>query len=247
MADLTFADSHNIVAYLEKSEDNADFAEIVNFLDASPIRQGKDFPGTVTPLFATMLIQPQEDVGEGLGQPIESQHIPTTASPSHVEPIPNVASSSHPKKTQKHSVERAATTATSLDVEQGSGGSPRRHGYHIEGQNCSNAKLESDSITDDITLAKTLVKRKSSASRSQKDKGVMFKEPSEPATTSRPQSHIPSKDKGKGIILQAELDEEAKLEREREREKEASKAATIAEWDDVQAMMDADYELAAKL
>ncbi|GJT07983.1 hypothetical protein Tco_0842445 [Tanacetum coccineum] len=37
MADLTFADSHNMVAYLEKSEDKADFAEIVNFLNASPI------------------------------------------------------------------------------------------------------------------------------------------------------------------------------------------------------------------
>ncbi|GKD34346.1 hypothetical protein Tco_1249855 [Tanacetum coccineum] len=37
MADLIFADSHNMVAYLEKSEDNADFAEIVDFLNASPI------------------------------------------------------------------------------------------------------------------------------------------------------------------------------------------------------------------
>ncbi|GJT82759.1 hypothetical protein Tco_1057101 [Tanacetum coccineum] len=38
MADLIFADSHNMVVYMEKSEDNADFAEIVNFLNASPIR-----------------------------------------------------------------------------------------------------------------------------------------------------------------------------------------------------------------
>ncbi|GJS01871.1 hypothetical protein Tco_0318379 [Tanacetum coccineum] len=38
MADLIFADSHNMMAYLEKSEDNADFAEIVDFLNASPIR-----------------------------------------------------------------------------------------------------------------------------------------------------------------------------------------------------------------
>ncbi|GKC03113.1 hypothetical protein Tco_0994723 [Tanacetum coccineum] len=41
------------------------------------------------------------------------------------------------------------------------------------------------------------------------------------------------------------LDEEARLKRERK--EEASKAANITEWDDVQAMMDADYELAAKL
>ncbi|GKA06391.1 hypothetical protein Tco_0685615 [Tanacetum coccineum] len=171
MADLIFADSHNMVAYLEKSEDNADFAEIDNFLNASPIRflqqflnnqienlaavfndeydtpshtkkvfanmrrQVKDFSGTVTPLFAIMLIQSQ----------------------AMEEPIPIVASSSQPKMTQKHrttkrkateisqssgpttliadetvheergdSVERVATTATSLDAEHGSGGSPRR-------------------------------------------------------------------------------------------------------------------------
>ncbi|GKD12592.1 ribonuclease H-like domain, reverse transcriptase, RNA-dependent DNA polymerase [Tanacetum coccineum] len=120
-------------------------------------RQGKDFLGTVTPLFATMLIQSQAVEGEGSGQPTKPQHTPNTASPSHVEPIPIVASSSQPKKTKKHrktkrkateisqssgpttlvadetiheekedSVEMAATTATSLDAEQGSGGSPRR-------------------------------------------------------------------------------------------------------------------------
>ncbi|GKG49596.1 hypothetical protein Tco_0518370, partial [Tanacetum coccineum] len=44
--------------------------------------------------------------------------------------------------------------------------------------------------------------------------------------------------------LQAELDEEAKLEREKE---EDSKAANITNWDYVQAIIDADYVLAAKL
>ncbi|GJU19139.1 putative ribonuclease H-like domain-containing protein [Tanacetum coccineum] len=343
-------------------------------------RQRKDILGTMTSLFATMLIQPQADVGEGSGQPTESQHTPTTASPSHVELIPTVASSSHSKKTQKHRktkrkatkiyqssgpttlvadeiiheergdhVERAATTATSLEAEHGSELSKQSndppllrvntlgseedsmklqelmdlcikfservlaleniktaHDLEITNLKKRVKKLEKkkksrtqqlkrstaevttasvpsdvdvsaasptrpvdDSITDDITLAETLMKIKSSASKSQKDKGVMFKEPSKPTTTSRPQYQIPAKDKGKGIMqepekpvkvkdkdqieydanvaqrLQAELAEEARLERERE--EEASKAANIAEWDDVQAMMDADYELAAKL
>ncbi|GJU90448.1 hypothetical protein Tco_1302871 [Tanacetum coccineum] len=115
-------------------------------------RQGKDFSGTITPLFATMLIQPQAVEGEGSGQPTEPQHTPTTASPSNIEPIPIIASSSHPKKTHKRrktkrkateisqssgpttlvadetvheergdSMERAATTAASLDAEQDSG------------------------------------------------------------------------------------------------------------------------------
>ncbi|GJU15877.1 hypothetical protein Tco_1143843 [Tanacetum coccineum] len=71
-----------------------------------------------------------------------------------------------------------------------------------------------------------------------------MQEPSESGTrVTVPPLQIDPKDKGKR--LQVELDEEARLERERE--ERASKAANIAEWDGVQAIMDADYELAAKL
>nr|GEZ93712.1 hypothetical protein [Tanacetum cinerariifolium] len=38
MANLTFVDSHNMVAYLEKSAKKVDFAEIVDFLNANSIR-----------------------------------------------------------------------------------------------------------------------------------------------------------------------------------------------------------------
>ncbi|GJZ29455.1 hypothetical protein Tco_0574102 [Tanacetum coccineum] len=38
MEALKFADSHNMVAYLDKSTENADFDEIVDFLNANPIR-----------------------------------------------------------------------------------------------------------------------------------------------------------------------------------------------------------------
>ncbi|GJZ16025.1 hypothetical protein Tco_0551702 [Tanacetum coccineum] len=47
MVDLIFVDSHNMVAYLEKSEDNADFAEIVDFPNASPIRYALTVSPTV--------------------------------------------------------------------------------------------------------------------------------------------------------------------------------------------------------
>ncbi|GKA11412.1 ribonuclease H-like domain-containing protein [Tanacetum coccineum] len=89
--------------------------------------------------------------GEGSGQPTKPQHTPTTALPSNIEPIPIISSSSQPQKTQKRrktkrpteisescgpttlvadetihedrgdSMERAATTAISLDADQGSG------------------------------------------------------------------------------------------------------------------------------
>ncbi|GKB56660.1 putative ribonuclease H-like domain-containing protein, partial [Tanacetum coccineum] len=118
---------------------------------------------------------------------------------------------------------------------------------------------------EDLNIAQTFIKMKSEKSKA---KGVTMQEPSESGTRVRvPPPQIDLKDKGKAKMvepekrkkkkdqikydadvaqrLQAELDEEAMLERERE--EGASKAANIAEWDDVQAMMDADYELAIKL
>ncbi|GJU54478.1 hypothetical protein Tco_1228192 [Tanacetum coccineum] len=108
-------------------------------------RKGKDFLGTVTPLFSSMLAQ-QADIGEGSGQPTDPQHTSTSAQPSNKEPI-TVPSSSQPKKTHRprkakrateisqssrsislvadetvtkereDRMERAATTASSLEAE----------------------------------------------------------------------------------------------------------------------------------
>ncbi|GJW63735.1 hypothetical protein Tco_0115619 [Tanacetum coccineum] len=118
---------------------------------------------------------------------------------------------------------------------------------------------------EDLIIAQTLMKMRSEKS---KVRGVVMQEPSETATrpTVPPQQHDP-KEKGKAkmveqekpfkkkdqikfdeevaqrlqVQLQAELEEEERLAKQREED------ANIAEWDDVQAMMDADYELAARL
>nr|GFB13833.1 hypothetical protein [Tanacetum cinerariifolium] len=97
-------------------------------------RQGKDFSERVTPVFETMLIQHPAEVGEGSGQPTKSQHTPTTASPSHLIPIPTVASSYETVHEEREDiVERAATTASSLEVEQDSDVETQgRYGQDIE-------------------------------------------------------------------------------------------------------------------
>ncbi|GJX76354.1 putative ribonuclease H-like domain-containing protein [Tanacetum coccineum] len=112
-------------------------------------RKGKDFSGTVTPLFSSMLAQ-QADMGEGSRHPTDPQHTSTSAQPSNEKQI-TAPSSSQPKKTYKRRkpkkvteipqsseptnlvadevvheergdiMEKAATTATSLDVEKDSG------------------------------------------------------------------------------------------------------------------------------
>ncbi|GJX39622.1 hypothetical protein Tco_0252925 [Tanacetum coccineum] len=103
----------------------------------------------------------------------------------------------------------------------------------------------------------------------QRAKGIAFREPVESTITTTVPSQK-SKDKGKAIIIepekplkkkdQTELDEElareieaeeqAELEiiqKERAVQEEASRVAIYEEWDNEQAMMEADYELAANL
>ncbi|GJY97188.1 putative ribonuclease H-like domain-containing protein [Tanacetum coccineum] len=48
--------------------------------------QGKDFSGKDTPLFPTMTVQAQEQVGEGSEIPTDSHHTPTTTQPSTSKP-----------------------------------------------------------------------------------------------------------------------------------------------------------------
>ncbi|GJT56255.1 hypothetical protein Tco_0991309 [Tanacetum coccineum] len=293
-----------MVAYLEKSTEHADFDEIVDFLNASPIRyaltienltptfndefatpshtkkvfanirrQGKDFSGTVTPLFSTMLIQPQADMGEGSGQLTKPQHTPTPASPSNIEPIPissgptTLVEDETVHEERGDIMERAATTATSLDIEQDSGsGSGPRHQDTILGDRpaqtrvlaLENVKTAQDApITtagvsvstaepttppptttliedEDLTIAQTLMKMRRKSIMKEPEKPVKLKSKDQIAY-----------DKEVAQRLQEELDKEARLKRERE--EEASNAALIEEWDNVQAMMDADYELATRI
>ncbi|GJZ35010.1 hypothetical protein Tco_0580827 [Tanacetum coccineum] len=118
---------------------------------------------------------------------------------------------------------------------------------------------------EDLIIAQTLMKMKSEKS---KVKGVTMQEPSKTALrpTVPPPQHDP-KDKGKAIMtepeiplkkksqiefdrevsqilqaqMQVELEEEERLAKQREEDE------NIVVWDDVQATMDADYELAARL
>ncbi|GJR79028.1 hypothetical protein Tco_0149813 [Tanacetum coccineum] len=86
----------------------------------------------------------------------------------------------------------------------------------------------------EVTLAQELVQIQTSKPKA---KGVVIQEPSEITTTT---PSIPSKDKGKGIMLEEE-------ERAARRREEEANIALIESWDNTHAMMEADYELAARL
>ncbi|GKD46888.1 hypothetical protein Tco_1271533 [Tanacetum coccineum] len=104
-------------------------------------RVGKGFSGRVTPLFPTMVVQNQSELGEGSAIPTDPHHTPTitqsstqpqktqkprkpkrkdTQVPQPSDPSENVADEAVHKELGD-SLVRAATTASSLEAEQDSG------------------------------------------------------------------------------------------------------------------------------
>ncbi|GJX42656.1 putative ribonuclease H-like domain-containing protein [Tanacetum coccineum] len=93
---LKFVDSHNMVAYLEKSQENADFDEIVDFLNANPIRYA--------------LTTQKHRKTKRKATEISQSSRPTTLVAVGIV-----------NKERRDKMERAATTAASLEAEQDSG------------------------------------------------------------------------------------------------------------------------------
>ncbi|GJR28991.1 hypothetical protein Tco_1105223 [Tanacetum coccineum] len=131
-------------------------------------------------------------------------------------------------------------------------------------------KSATTTTVDELTLAQTLIEIKAAKP---KVRGVMIQEPSEfttTTTTTTPAASKPSQDKGKAKMiesekplkkkdqimydqevalnlqaqLQAELEEEERLTRQKEEE---ANIALIESWDNTQAMMDVDYQMAQQL
>ncbi|GKA15818.1 hypothetical protein Tco_0695565 [Tanacetum coccineum] len=95
---------HNMVAYLEKTDVNAEFHEIIDFNRVATFTMpshGKHFSGKVTPLFASMLVQPTEDEGATSERPSEPQPTPSPPHPSkanvepQTDPSPRPSPSTH--------------------------------------------------------------------------------------------------------------------------------------------------------
>ncbi|GJZ34264.1 hypothetical protein Tco_0579700 [Tanacetum coccineum] len=100
MAGLNFADSHNMVAYLETSIEDVDFAEIVDFLNVNPIR----YALIVSPTIYVSCIEQFWSTAKTKAVNNETQiHAKTVT------------------KEKEDRMERVATTASSLEAEQDSG------------------------------------------------------------------------------------------------------------------------------
>ncbi|GJZ02679.1 hypothetical protein Tco_0520640 [Tanacetum coccineum] len=230
-------------------------------------RKEKDFSGRVTLLFASMLA-PLVVEGEGSGEPSELQPAPFTAQPRIEEqiptsvPIPNVADEVVFKEWDNRVV-RATTTAASLDAPQasgnisktqsmamsddplsqeiGTGGSPRDSG----GGHGQEMEFETEVYTaEDVSIAGAAVT--TAGAFITKDKGKAKMDESEPEQT---KIKLQQRQERAGyeatIRLQEQLDEE---ERKRiARVHEEASSFNIEEWEDIQATIKADEELAQRI
>ncbi|GKB53677.1 hypothetical protein Tco_0904430 [Tanacetum coccineum] len=106
---------------------------------------------------------------------------------------------------------------------------------------------------EDLTIAKTLVKMRSEKAK-EKEKGVVLIDEEEPpslnrsTTTLQPLPTIDPKDKELAQRLhEEELVELDRAQKERQKQEEATSAALAKDFDEIQARIDADHELAVRL
>ncbi|GJW46730.1 hypothetical protein Tco_0078376 [Tanacetum coccineum] len=96
--------------------------------------------------------------------------------------------------------------------------------------------------TEEITLAQALEALKTSKPKD-KGKGIMIEEPVKPM---KKKDQI-SFDEEVALKLQAEFDEEERLARDKDEKEKEANIALIETWDDIQAKIDVDYQLAERL
>ncbi|GJT35211.1 hypothetical protein Tco_0925630 [Tanacetum coccineum] len=87
---ILWLDKHNIVAYLRSLKGKLEFHEIIDFLKRIPSSCSH---WNVTPLFASMLVQPTEDEGAHSERPSKAQPTPSPAHTSEVPFEPHIDSS----------------------------------------------------------------------------------------------------------------------------------------------------------
>ncbi|GJZ97225.1 hypothetical protein Tco_0669678 [Tanacetum coccineum] len=112
----------------------------------------------------------------------------------------------------------------------------------VDALNVSTAATTVTITTKEITLAQAHEALKTSKP---KVKGIVFQEP-EPVKPMKKKDQI-SFDEETALKLQAKFEEEEGLAREKAKKEKEANIALIEEWDDIQAKIDVDHQLAKRL
>ncbi|GJX40674.1 uncharacterized mitochondrial protein-like protein [Tanacetum coccineum] len=180
-----------------KSQKNLCYTSHTKKIFANMRRQGKDFSGRETPLFPTMIVQAQEEMGEGSTMPTDPHHTPIITQPSSSQPQKKQKSRSwmiqedHQTREEKFDdidadidilpVERCFSTASTIPV--------------------SAATITEDEITLAQALAELKsVKPKVTTATTTTTKKIILQSPSESITTTT--TPFLQRTRGKGIMVE---------------------------------------------
>ncbi|GJR59067.1 putative ribonuclease H-like domain-containing protein [Tanacetum coccineum] len=240
-------------------------------------REGKGFSGRVTPLFQTMMVQAPEELEPITDEAVNQEYVPIHSNDPLLSGEDSLKLKELVKKLERRNksrtlglkrlrkVGRTARIESFEDEGLGAQEDASKQGRKIadldaDAEVVSTAKVTTVSATTttivELTLAQTLIEIKAA-----KPKAVTTAATTTTTAVIRPNARgvakmiepeKPLKKKHQILIdkeiaqklqaqLNAELEEEEKLAKQREED------ANIAEWDNVQARIDANYELAARL
>ncbi|GJR36658.1 hypothetical protein Tco_1212342 [Tanacetum coccineum] len=230
-------------------------------------REGKGFSKAITPLFDTMMVQATEDLGKGLELPTDTYHTPIITQPSSSKPRKKHKS----RRTQRKEIEvpqdespneESIPTPSNdpLPNDDTAGKSEEQSAKVAEmevstadpvttvGEVITTTDIEASAVNVEVTKPKAITTAATTITAAvtrPKAKGAVIQEPSEtPSLKPIVSSQKPSQPKEKGKAKMVEP--ERPLKRKEQREEEANIALT-ADWDNIKAMMDTDYKLAARL
>nr|GEU34034.1 hypothetical protein [Tanacetum cinerariifolium] len=213
-----------------------------------------------------MVIQNQSRMGEGSAMPTDPHHTPTILQPSLSQPQKThkpmkpkrkdtqVPQPSDPTKSVTdeavykelgNSLVRIAITASSLEVEQDSESSGKEESF---GEDASKQERRIDAIDADKDI--TMVSVQDDAEMfdvndvldGEEGKAIMVEEPVKPKK--KEQIWL---DEEAAKRLQEQFNKEERLPKERAQKEKEANIALIEEWDDVQAKIHVDYQLAERL
>ncbi|GKD10405.1 hypothetical protein Tco_1190090 [Tanacetum coccineum] len=196
--------------------------------------KGKErFSGRETPLFQTMVVQEQAEMGEGSVNPTDPHHTPTI-----IQPSPQPQNKQKPRKPKRNDTQIVTPPKSDLQRNALKSAKVQEKGDVIEDPSVPVITV-SASTKDSAATITTATRSKELFFKSQ-DKGKRkMVEPEKPMKKKeliRLVEEIASK-------LQAEFDEEVRLAREKAKKEQEANVALTEEWDNIQAKIKADHEL----
>ncbi|GJW71370.1 hypothetical protein Tco_0128287 [Tanacetum coccineum] len=194
-------------------------------------REGKGFSRRVTPLFQTMMVQAHEEMDEGSKISTDPHHTPIITQPS----------SSQPQKKQKSRKRMHPNRRNIADIDADVEVTLIDETHERNDDNL----IATTTTVDELTIAQTLIEIKAAKP---KVRGVIIQETSEfttTTTTTTLAASKPSQDKVKVKMIKSE--KPLKKKDQIIQKEEESNIALIESWDNTEALMDVDYQMAQQL